>query len=398
MRSVNNGWLVRYTHANVASFFFIFVYLHVARGIYYGSFKSPRVLVWSIGCIILILLMAIGFLGYVLPYGQMSLWGYFTSPTCKLYKFTVTKMCNIISNNIQIIIINSISILSIAIYVGETALSNKIRGVTSITNKITRVNSITNKINSVTALSKKVKDIDRIGPHNDDVLSIIFGSLLGGAHAEKRGFFPVSSFPSPSLSIPAVTGAGGGRVIKSNCVSRVRGSYSLGGTRICFYQESKHLTFILWLQNFLANRGYCNIRVPESTTRLGEGGKVRKVLRFKTWTYTSFNWIHDIWYSNDIKLVPKNIANYLTPLALAIWIMNDASKSSKGFKLCTNSFTFQDCQCLSQVLQDNFNLKSSVKSAGAPNQYFIYIHKESMPLLITIVSPYILPSMKYKII
>src|ERR1700729_1922469 len=208
--------------------------------------------------------MAIGFLGYVLPYGQMSLWGYFTSPTCKLYKFTVTKMCNIISNYIQIIIINSISILSIAIYVGVTALSNKIRG----------VNSITNKINSVTALSKKVQDIDRIGPHNNDVLSIIFGSLLGGAHAEKRGFFPVSSFPSPSLSIPAVTGAGGGRVIKSNCVSRVRGSYSLGGTRICFYQESKHLTFMLWLQNFLANRGYCNIRVPESTTRLGEGGKV----------------------------------------------------------------------------------------------------------------------------
>src|SRR6202044_225838 len=198
--------------------------------------------------------MAIGFLGYVLPYGQVSLWGYFTSPTCKLYKFTVTKMCNIISNYIQIIIINSISILSIAIYVGETALSNKIRG----------VNSITNKINSVTALSKKVQDIDRIGPHNEDVLSIIFGSLLGGAHAEKRGFFPVSSFPSP--------------LIKSNCVSRVRGSYSLGGTRICFYQESKHLTFMLWLQNFLANRGYCNIRVPESTTRLGEGGKVRKVL------------------------------------------------------------------------------------------------------------------------
>jgi ubiquinol-cytochrome c reductase cytochrome b subunit len=75
MRSVNNGWVIRYTHANVASFFFICVYAHVARGIYYGSFKSPRVLVWSIGCIILILMMAIGFLGYVLPYGQMSFWG-----------------------------------------------------------------------------------------------------------------------------------------------------------------------------------------------------------------------------------------------------------------------------------------------------------------------------------
>jgi len=75
MRDVNNGYLVRYTHANVASFFFIFVYAHIARGLYYSSYKSPRVLVWSIGVIILILMMAIGFLGYVLPYGQMSLWG-----------------------------------------------------------------------------------------------------------------------------------------------------------------------------------------------------------------------------------------------------------------------------------------------------------------------------------
>lgn len=75
MRDVNNGWIIRYTHANVASFFFIFVYAHIGRGLYYNSYKTPRVLLWSIGVIILILMMAIGFLGYVLPYGQMSLWG-----------------------------------------------------------------------------------------------------------------------------------------------------------------------------------------------------------------------------------------------------------------------------------------------------------------------------------
>ncbi len=75
MRDVNSGYILRYVHANVASFFFIFVYMHVARGLYYSSYKSPRVLVWSIGVIILVLMMAIAFLGYVLPYGQMSLWG-----------------------------------------------------------------------------------------------------------------------------------------------------------------------------------------------------------------------------------------------------------------------------------------------------------------------------------
>ena len=75
MRDVNAGYILRYTHANVASFFFIFVYAHIARGLYYGSYKSPRVLVWSIGVIILVVMMATAFLGYVLPYGQMSLWG-----------------------------------------------------------------------------------------------------------------------------------------------------------------------------------------------------------------------------------------------------------------------------------------------------------------------------------
>jgi group I intron endonuclease len=63
MRDVNYGWMIRYIHANVASFFFIFVYLHIARGLYYGSYKSPRVLHWSIGVIILVLMMAIAFLG-----------------------------------------------------------------------------------------------------------------------------------------------------------------------------------------------------------------------------------------------------------------------------------------------------------------------------------------------
>jgi ubiquinol-cytochrome c reductase cytochrome b subunit len=75
MRDVNYGWLIRYLHANTASFFFLFVYAHMARGLYYGSYRSPRVLVWSIGVIIFLVMIITAFLGYVLPYGQMSLWG-----------------------------------------------------------------------------------------------------------------------------------------------------------------------------------------------------------------------------------------------------------------------------------------------------------------------------------
>jgi ubiquinol-cytochrome c reductase cytochrome b subunit len=75
MRDVNNGWFIRYLHANTASAFFFLVYLHIGRGLYYGSYRSPRTLAWIIGTVMLILMMGIGFLGYVLPYGQMSLWG-----------------------------------------------------------------------------------------------------------------------------------------------------------------------------------------------------------------------------------------------------------------------------------------------------------------------------------
>ncbi len=75
MRDVNNGWLIRYTHANGASFFFIVVYIHIFRGLYYGSYITPREYLWCSGVIIFILMMATAFMGYVLPWGQMSFWG-----------------------------------------------------------------------------------------------------------------------------------------------------------------------------------------------------------------------------------------------------------------------------------------------------------------------------------
>ncbi len=75
MRDVNYGWLLRYIHMNGASMFFIVVYVHIYRGLYYGSYKAPRELLWILGVVILILMMGTAFMGYVLPWGQMSLWG-----------------------------------------------------------------------------------------------------------------------------------------------------------------------------------------------------------------------------------------------------------------------------------------------------------------------------------
>ena len=216
------------------------------------------------------------------------------------------------------------------------------------------VNSITRKI------SKKIKGIHRIGPHNKDIMSIIFGSLLGDGHAEKRVFGV--------------------------------------GTRISFFQEDTHLKYIMHLHNILSKAGYCNDKIPTIKERLGIKGKVRKIARFHTWTYTSFNWIRYIWYINGTKCLPENINEYLTPLALAIWIMDDGTKIEKGLKLSTNNFTYDECNRLVSILYVNFELKASVQKAGADNQYIIYIWKQSMNDLVKIVSPYTIPEMKYKII
>jgi ubiquinol-cytochrome c reductase cytochrome b subunit len=75
MRDVNYGWLLRYIHMNGASLFFVVVYIHLFRGLYYGSYKYPRELLWILGVVILLLMMATAFMGYVLPWGQMSYWG-----------------------------------------------------------------------------------------------------------------------------------------------------------------------------------------------------------------------------------------------------------------------------------------------------------------------------------
>ena len=75
MRDVNGGWFLRYAHANGASMFFVVVYFHMFRGLFYGSYKPPREVIWLLGLVIFLLMMATAFMGYVLPWGQMSFWG-----------------------------------------------------------------------------------------------------------------------------------------------------------------------------------------------------------------------------------------------------------------------------------------------------------------------------------
>jgi ubiquinol-cytochrome c reductase cytochrome b subunit len=206
---------------------------------------------------------------------------------------------------------------------------------------------------------KRVIAGSRVGPHNIDIISVFYGALLGDAHAERR-----------------VSG---------------------NGTRISFTQESNRVEYLLWLHKLIAELGYCNPNAPKIQSRLGVKGILRYVIRFHTYTYSSLNALHSAWYVDNIKRVPDNIAEFLTPLALAIWIMDDGARVGQGLKLCTNSFTFEDTTRLAVVLNELYGLKAVVQSAGVPNQYIIYIWKESMPHLRELVRKYMVPSMLYKL-
>lgn len=204
---------------------------------------------------------------------------------------------------------------------------------------------------------KKIKGYSRVGPHNSDILSIVFGSLLGKGNVEKKKY----------------------------------------GTRIVFYQEAVHIKYLLFLFNKLAITGYCNPTIPKIGKKLGRKGKIHKTLRFATWIFSSFDWIYDVWYVNGIKVVPQSINNYLTPLALAIWVMDSGVKSLGGLSF-VSCFSYSDCLLIVQALQENFGLKAIVQPTGIPSEYKVYIQKKSMIDLSNIVSCFIIPEMKYKLL
>lgn len=207
--------------------------------------------------------------------------------------------------------------------------------------------------------AKRIKAEKRVGPHNLEVLSIFYGSLLGDSHAERR---------------------------KNG-----------NGTRLSFSQESKNEEYLLWLYNQISKLGYCSPNIPKIQKRIGVNGKIRHIIRFHTYTYHSLNWLHDAWYTDSIKHIPADLDNYFSPIALAIWIMDDGSRVGKSLKFSTNSFSYTDCIRLTNSLYDLYSIKATVQSAGVPNQYHIYVWLESMKILRSLVKPFMVSSMLYKL-
>jgi hypothetical protein len=119
----------------------------------------------------------------------------------------------------------------------------------------------------------------KIGPHEEYILSIFYGTLLGDSYLEKRS----------------------------------------KNVRISLQQENKNVEYLMWLWNLLANSGYCTNKKPKLYQRIGARGQIRFYFRLNTYTYSSLNFLYDQFYKDGckIKRVPSNIVEYLTPLALA---------------------------------------------------------------------------------
>ena len=295
----------------------------------------------------------------------------------------------------------------------------------------------------------RTKAILRIGPHNKETLDVIICGMLGDFWADtiKGKIYNSTRFqieqslsnssyihfltlyfynlgycarPVPSLiekkdksNVSSISTISGWKVSRS-IANPILDSYdrSFAKTRAPFGRTKTNarglyydwpLARSLEAQATNKNKGcdYCLVT--------GQGEKYdyskpenRFNYRLTLFTFTSFNWIYDSFYTieNGIakKKVPLFISDYITPVGLANWIMQDGSfQKGQGIFIATNSFTFEECQMLALILTNKYGFRTSVIKTGQIYQWRISIWKESMPLLAKIVGPYIIPEMEYKL-
>lgn len=208
----------------------------------------------------------------------------------------------------------------------------------------------------------RTKAQERIGPHDITIISILFGSLQGDSYAERL----------------------------------------LIGTRIVLQQEDSNVEYLMWFHKFIASLGYCKTDKPKLERRIGKGGCIKHFYRIRTYSFSSFNWIHHSFYPEGIKVIPSNLANYLTPLALAIWIMDNGTINGGVMRQCTHGFTKSDVEYLGQILLNKYGQITTLHCQNSiKDQYSVpmvlYISAKSMPLLSQIVKPYMHHSMYYKL-
>ena len=207
----------------------------------------------------------------------------------------------------------------------------------------------------------RVKAIHRIGPHNQDVISVIIGSLLGDCYGNRR---------------------------------------YVEGTRFCYRQSIIHKDYLFWLYNFYYTKGYCSNLRPRLYTRIlkKNGQEIKHYgYEFNTYTFRSFDWINKMFYKKGQKVISREIEKYITPLALAIWIMDDGGSAKPGLRIATNCFKLKEVQFLAEILKKKFHLNCTIQEVKAINKHSIYIKGSSIPTLRQIVLPFLHASMNHKL-
>lgn len=196
--------------------------------------------------------------------------------------------------------------------------------------------------------------------HNLDVLSLLFGSLLGDSWAECRNKHTKS-------------------------------------VRFILQQENSNMEYLHWYHKYLSQRGYCSPKIPKKYLSLKN--KVRYYYKISTYSFSNIKWLYDEFYYNRVKRLPRhNVTRLLlTPLAIAVWFMDDGSRCSAGVKIATNGFEKKDLERIKKIIKELYSINTQIQSAGKKNQFIIYIPKSEMPLFSKLIKPYMISSMYYKL-
>lgn len=223
-----------------------------------------------------------------------------------------------------------------------------------------------NKIHEVFSRNFYLSNIStkkRIGNHNKDVISVLVGNLLGDGFAEKRS----------------------------------------NATRFQIHMSNKNAEYIFKLHSFFKEKGYCSLEKPKVKKQIGKNNKVYFSIKFKTFSFSSFNYLYDCFYfKQEInektifkKIIPENISSFLTEKAFAIWFMNDGGKSGKGYKLSTKSFFYYEVCLLQNAIFKNFNLHCNIQKHK--NKFVFYFEKKYSNQFSNLVKPNMYECMYYKL-
>jgi len=213
---------------------------------------------------------------------------------------------------------------------------------------------------------KKLTSKCRIGTHNIDIISLLFGSLLGAS----------------------------------------RGEYRQQSVRFILEQENSNCEYLFWYHNYLATRGYCNTEKPKLNKRIGPNGKIRFYYKIATFSFGNLKWLYDCFYEQGKKRVPKSgvLLQYLTPLALAVWTAGGPPRRPAGTKSESTPGTaalsrLTRSRRLKRILEVRYGLparEASKQKTGRAENHLDFT-KERLPTLAHIVKPYLGQSMYHKL-